>query len=77
MLTPAEMTQLAAATGVLFDQRFLELMIKHHAGALTMVDALFAQPDGGAAPDVFNFANDVNADQQMEINRMKAMLSRP
>jgi uncharacterized protein (DUF305 family) len=74
MLTPEEMGRLAAAQGAAFDRLFLELMIKHHAGALTMVDDLFAQPGAGQEPDVFAFASDVEADQRMEIERMGAML---
>jgi len=77
MLTPAEMTRLAAATGGEFERLFLEFMIKHHAGALTMVKDLLVQPAGGVSPDVFTFASDVDADQRMEIDRMRAMLARP
>ena len=76
MLTPAEMTRLAGASGVEFERLFLELMIKHHAGALTMVADLLAKTAGGASPDVFAFASDVEADQRMEIARMRAMLGR-
>jgi len=47
MLTPEEMTQLAAAKGPEFDRLFLEGMIKHHGGALTMVEELFATPGAG------------------------------
>ena len=47
MLTPEEMARLAEAHGPAFDRLFLEGMIKHHAGALTMVKDLFATP--GAA----------------------------
>ncbi len=37
MLTPEEMAALAAAHGEAFDRLFLEGMIKHHEGAITMV----------------------------------------
>jgi uncharacterized protein (DUF305 family) len=49
-------------------------MIQHHQGALTMVDKLLNTP--GAAQDeiVFKFANDVQADQSTEIDRMQQML---
>src|SRR5512144_132580 len=40
MLTQAEMDALAAAKGAAFDRLFLEGMIKHHQGALTMVEKL-------------------------------------
>jgi uncharacterized protein (DUF305 family) len=74
MLTQEEMARLAAATGVEFDRLFLEFMIKHHAGALTMVDELFATPGAGQESEIFAFASDVDADQRMEIERMAAML---
>ena len=65
---------LAAAKGVEFDRLFLEGMIKHHGGALTMVQDLFATPGAGQEADIFAFASDVEADQRMEIDRMGAML---
>ena len=47
MLTPEEMDRLAAAKGAEFDRLFLEGMIKHHEGALTMVQELFASAGRG------------------------------
>ena len=74
MLSPEEMERLAAARGADFERLFLEGMIRHHAGALTMVQQLFATPAAGQEADVFAFASDVEADQRMEIDRMGAML---
>jgi uncharacterized protein (DUF305 family) len=74
MLTPGEMNRLAAARGRDFDRLFLEGMIKHHGGALTMVQELFATPGAGQDSEIFTFASDVDADQRMEIDRMGAML---
>ena len=74
MLTAAEMAALAAATGADFDRLFLQFMIKHHEGALTMVDELFSTAGAGQQSDIFTFASDVDADQRMEIERMGAML---
>jgi uncharacterized protein (DUF305 family) len=59
-----------------FDRLFLELMIKHHQGALIMVEELFATPGAGQEAEIFAFASDVDADQRMEIRRMGAMLER-
>jgi uncharacterized protein (DUF305 family) len=75
MLTEAELTQLEQARGVEFDRLFLTFMIRHHEGAMVMVDELFAAP--GAAQDdfVYKFASDVNADQNMEVRRMQDILS--
>ena len=74
MLTPDEMAKLAAAKGPEFDRLFLEGMIKHHGGALTMVADLFAAPGAAQGSEIFAFASDVDADQRMEIDRMSAML---
>jgi len=74
MLTMDEMAQLEAAKGVPFDRLFLEGMIKHHGGALIMVHELFGTPGAGQDGDIFAFASDVEADQQMEIDRMGALL---
>jgi uncharacterized protein (DUF305 family) len=74
MLTPEEMARLAEAKGPAFDKLFLEGMIKHHAGALVMVDNLFAKAGAGQQSDIFAFASDVVADQRAEIDRMTAML---
>ena len=75
MLTPEEMARLANAKGGAFDRLFLQFMIKHHEGALTMVKDLFATPGAGQESEIFAFASDVDADQRMEIDRMGAMLS--
>ena len=74
MLTTDEMTTLAAAKGVLFDRLFLLGMIKHHIGAITMVEELFKTPGAGQDGEIFAFASDVDSDQRMEIDRMGAML---
>jgi uncharacterized protein (DUF305 family) len=74
MLTQEQMAQLAAATGVEFDRLFLEGMIRHHGGALVMVRELFGTPGAGQDSDIFAFASDVEADQQMEMDRMGALL---
>jgi uncharacterized protein (DUF305 family) len=76
MLTAEDMARLADAKGAAFDRLFLELMIKHHDGALTMVKELFATPGAGQEAEIFAFASDVDADQRMEIERMDAMLTR-
>lgn len=76
MASPEEMQRLASLQGPDFDRLFLELMIKHHQGALTMVEELFATPGAGQESEIFAFTADVNADQSMEIRRMGQMLAR-
>jgi uncharacterized protein (DUF305 family) len=75
MLTPEQMTALEAAKGPAFDRLFLEGMIQHHGGALTMVHDLFATPGAGQEADIFGFASDVDVDQRTEIDRMRGMLA--
>lgn len=75
MLSPAQMSQLSAATGPVFDRLFLTFMIQHHQGAVTMVNRLFSSPGAGQEDYVFRFATDVNTDQTTEIERMQLMLS--
>ena len=74
MLTPAEISALEHASGDTFDRLFLIGMIRHHEGALAMVDDLLKAP--GAAQDsvVFDFITHVDADQRMEVSRMTQML---
>jgi uncharacterized protein (DUF305 family) len=74
MLTDEEMAELGAAKGKEFDRLFLRGMIKHHGGAITMVEELFNTPGAGQEGGIFAFATDVNSDQRMEIDRMGAML---
>jgi uncharacterized protein (DUF305 family) len=75
MLTPEQMQQLRQSTGPAFDRLFLNDMIQHHTGAVTMVQTLF-DAGGGAALDetVFKLASGVQVDQTTEINRMRLML---
>ena len=74
MLTAEQMSRLGAAKGDEFDRLFLEAMIFHHLGAITMVEKLFATPGGGQESEIFDFASHVDGDQRMEISRMRAML---
>ena len=74
MLTAEEMDRLTSVKGDEFDRLFLEGMIKHHEGALTMVRNLFSVGGAGQESEMFAFAADVDADQRMEIERMGAML---
>jgi uncharacterized protein (DUF305 family) len=74
MLTAVEMQRLEDAKGAAFDRLFLEFMIKHHEGAVIMVEELFASDGAAQQSDIFAFASDVDADQRMEIDRMSTML---
>ncbi|WP_030736703.1 DUF305 domain-containing protein [Streptomyces griseus] len=71
MATEAQLKKLRAAEGEAFDRLFLELMITHHQGAITM--ATEALTEGN---DVFveEMASDVVAQQTVEIDRMRGLL---
>ncbi|NND54555.1 MAG: DUF305 domain-containing protein [Gammaproteobacteria bacterium] len=74
MATPQQMADLAAAKGIDFDRLFLQLMITHHDGAVTMVEKLLEQPGSAYDPVLFEFAGDITNDQTTEIERMNALL---
>src|SRR5438093_2157749 len=74
MLTDEEMAQLDRARGPEFDRLFLVGMIKHHQGAIDMVDKLFKSYGAAQDETIFKFASDVYADQGIEIERMNKML---
>jgi uncharacterized protein (DUF305 family) len=75
MLTDEELAAMNAAKGVEFDRLFLVGMIKHHAGALKMVDDLFKSPGAGQEVDANVFANDVVVAQTAEIGIMRRLLA--
>jgi uncharacterized protein (DUF305 family) len=75
MLTDAEMATLRKARGKDWDRLFLTGMIKHHQGAIDMVDVLFKSHGAAQDDDVYLYAADVAADQSAEIDRMQQMLA--
>jgi len=75
MLTKEQMTELASLRGATFDRRFLELMIRHHEGALQMVDDLLHTPLAAQDVDVNVLANDIDLVQTAEIDLMRRMLA--
>jgi uncharacterized protein (DUF305 family) len=77
MLTDEEMAALDRARGSEFDRLFLTGMIKHHRGAIDMVDVLFKAYGAAQDETVFKFASDVYADQSIEIDRMQEMRESP
>lgn len=74
MLNAQEMARLDAARGTEFDRLFLTFMIRHHEGALQMVEELFRTPGAAQESDIFRFATDVDADQRDEIFQMQKVL---
>ncbi len=74
MLTDEEMAKLDKARGDEWDRLFLTFMIKHHQGAIKMVEDLLAAPGGAQGDDIYGFASDIFADQTAEIERMQKLL---
>jgi uncharacterized protein (DUF305 family) len=74
MLSAEQLAALDAARGEEFDRLFLQFMIQHHQGALTMVDELVGTEGGAREQAVFKLASDIGADQASEITRMQTML---
>lgn len=75
MLSEADMARLAAATGVEFERAFLELMIRHHEGALVMVRELLGSQGAAQDSEMYRVVADIDADQRGEIARMRSMLN--
>ncbi|GAA3234692.1 DUF305 domain-containing protein [Pseudonocardia petroleophila] len=69
--TPAQLDELAAATGPAFDRLFVALMIAHHEGALAMAAQVRT-----AGTDLFvaAFADDVVATQSADVDRLRGLL---
>jgi uncharacterized protein (DUF305 family) len=70
MATPQQLDALRAATGGEFDKRFLDLMIAHHQGALTMAEQ---QLTGGVETKAQELAQEVITGQSAEIERMRTL----
>lgn len=74
MMSDEQMAALDKARGPEFDRLFLEGMIRHHQGAIDMVDELFKSYGAAQDETIYKFASDVYADQSIEIDRMHEML---
>jgi uncharacterized protein (DUF305 family) len=74
MASPEQMAELATLSGTDFDRLFLQLMIPHHEGAVTMVKDLMDRPGAAYDPVLYEFTTDVVNDQTAEIERMNNLL---
>jgi uncharacterized protein (DUF305 family) len=74
MLTAEDLARLDKARGTEWDRLFLQAMIRHHEGAIAMVDDLFKAYGALQDDDVYKFVSDISADQTIEIERMQNML---
>jgi uncharacterized protein (DUF305 family) len=70
MQSPETMQRLAAAHGAEFDRLFVQMMTDHHQGAVEMATNLLQV---GADPSLQELANNIAAEQSVEINRMREL----
>ena len=72
MLSVKELASLKRLTGTQFDRTFLQLMIKHHQGALEMIDLISDSRNMEAKA----LAKAFNSAQSKEITSMKLLLNK-
>jgi uncharacterized protein (DUF305 family) len=72
MMTPQEMASLQQAKDATFDRMFLEMMIKHHQGAVDMANTELQQ---GKNADAKKLAQAIITAQQAEITEMQGLLT--
>jgi len=73
MATPAELEDLSSAQGTAADVLFLQLMIKHHQGAINMLLDVITN---GSDPQMQEWALDMLSVQTVQIDMMQQMLDR-
>jgi uncharacterized protein (DUF305 family) len=72
MLTTKELASLKRLTGTQFDRTFLQLMIKHHQGAIEMLDLISDSRNAEAKA----LAKAIKSAQSKEITSMKLLLKK-
>jgi uncharacterized protein (DUF305 family) len=75
MLTEAELAELRAAEGRRFDRMWLAAMVRHHEGAVRMVEELLSTGNAAIEPATSQLVNHIASDQLVEIARMEQMLA--
>ena len=73
LMTPQQMTELTGLSGAAFDKMWLQMMVEHHQGAITMAND---ELKNGANPDAKKMAEAIVAAQQAEITTMNGMLAK-
>jgi uncharacterized protein (DUF305 family) len=71
MMSEQDMKKLDELSGKSFDQAFLQMMIKHHQGAITMAKTEQVQ---GSSPDAKTLADSIVTSQTAEITTMRKLL---
>jgi uncharacterized protein (DUF305 family) len=73
MMSEQEMKDLMATSGRTFDRMFLEMMIRHHQGAIQMSTD---QQRDGQHPEATKLAQKIAADQAAEVTQMQDLLTK-
>lgn len=73
LMTPQQMTELTGLSGAAFDKMWLQMMVEHHQGAITMAND---ELKNGTNPDAKKMADAIIAAQQGEITTMNGMLAK-
>lgn len=74
MATDAQLAELSRATGPAFDREFLDLMIRHHEGAVGMAKTELAD---GRDPDALTMARNISDAQEAAIALMQRLQAQP
>jgi uncharacterized protein (DUF305 family) len=72
MMSAEDMRDLEGASGTQFDRMFLQMMIKHHEGAVEMARTEQAE---GKYPDAISLARQIETTQTAEIATMRKLLA--
>lgn len=72
MMSEQEMKELLASSGTAFDRMFLDMMIRHHQGAIDMAEK---QQRDGKHPAAKQLAGKIAQDQAAEIAQMRQLLT--
>ena len=71
MMTEEEMTQLGKASGAAFDRMWVQMMIKHHQGAVAMAKT---EQSTGLSKEAIALAKNIETAQNAEIATMQKLL---
>lgn len=73
LMTPQQMTELTGLSGAAFDKMWLQMMVEHHQGAITMAND---ELKNGTNADAKKMAESIVTTQQAEITTMNGMLAK-
>lgn len=72
MMSDEDMSMLESASGAEFDRLFLEMMVRHHSGAIEMAEEELSD---GQHPDALEMAQEIKDTQEAEVAEMEALLA--